>query len=576
MQAGLPSLASTVARGSFLPGVRGEGLVLPGFSGGSITEKTLVMTATAKGSLLALLPALVLALMPLLGCREASLDEGPALVVLVVVDQLRGDLLERYDPVFNGGIRRLLDEGFRFSNATHDHGNTYTAPGHAAIATGVYPSRSGMVGDAWLERTPNGWRSVHAVEDTLTHLLGLPALDGRSPRNLLREGLADWMVGADSGSIVFSASRKDKPSIILGGKNRGHVYWITENAGRFATSTYYTDTLPTWVERFNREEMPRIFGDSVWEQTVPLAAGSLTRRDTVEYEGDGVHTYFPHRFHEEVQDPDRPGALNRWAYRQIHPDAAVAAIAMEAVRALGMGRDDIPDLLALSFSQADAVGGAYGPLSREQLEVLMHLDRVLGDLMAFLDQFVGAGKWVMAFTGGHGVLTIPEYLSEKGHEGARATREQLSTLNRTFDAVREADGNPAEVADSLAEALKDLPFVADALTLPELMGGPPADSFVVFMRNSHHPDRWVGVAGSQGSGVVLRFAEYFLPSPSPRGTGHGSPHYYDRYVPLIFLGAGVPGGVSHDPVRSVDVAPTLGHLAGISVPTDLDGRPLFP
>ena len=126
------------------------------------------------------------------GCSGESRDQ-PSLVVYVVVDQLRGDLLERYDTLFSGGFRRLFDDGFRFQSATHDHAKTATGPGHATLSTGLFPSRNGIVGNDWLERTPDGWRSVYSVGDTLTHILGLPALDGRSPANLLRGGLADWI-----------------------------------------------------------------------------------------------------------------------------------------------------------------------------------------------------------------------------------------------------------------------------------------------------------------------------------------------------------------------------------------------
>ena len=165
------------------------------------------------------------------------------------------------------------------------------------------------------------------MEDTLSHILGYPAMEGRSPLNLLRDGLADWIAAADSNAIIFSASRKDRAAIGMAARARGNVYWITENQGRFVTSSYYADTYPGGVERFNQEEMPRIFGDSVWEQTLSAKARGYSRRDTVAYEGDGEHTFFPHRFSEEVAPTNRPGALNRWAYSQMHPDAAVEAFA---------------------------------------------------------------------------------------------------------------------------------------------------------------------------------------------------------------------------------------------------------
>ncbi len=509
------------------------------------------------------------------GCGDGE-AERPGLVVFVVVDQLRGDLLEEYDSLFTGGFRRLHDEGFRFTETTHYHGKTATAAGHATLGTAVFPFRNGIVNNSWLERSPEGWRSVYSFEDTLTHILGHPAMEGRSPKNNLRTGLADWTLEADSAAILAAISRKDRAAIGMAGQARGHVYWITENDGQFVTSSYYADAYPAWVDRFNRESMPRIMGDSIWEQTMPPDFREVTRRDTVEYEGDGEHTFFPHRFHAESPDPQRPGALSRWAYGQTHPDAAVAAFAQEAIRALGMGQDEATDFLALCFSQTDAIGHDYGPFSREQLENLLHLDRVLGRFMTFLDERAGEGNWVMALTGDHGALAIPEYLRELGQEGSRATRDQLTALRQTFERHRGQEGNPMEVAEALVAELKALPVIADATTGSELLSsGPPADSFSVLMRNSYHPDRWHWGYGSHGSGIVFRFIEGLYPDPEPRGTGHGSPYYYDRKVPLIFLGSGVEAGLSVDDARTVDIAPTLALLAGIPTPVDLDGVPLF-
>lgn len=517
---------------------------------------------------------LFLAFFALTACDGGGRN-GPALVVYVSIDQLRGDLLQEYDELFTGGIRRLHDEGFRFTGATHEHSKTATAAGHATLSTGVFPYRSGIVGNEWRERTTDGWKLIYSVEDTLTHILGHPAMEGRSPKNLLRGGLADWIAAADSGAVIVAGSRKDRAAITMAGKTRGHVYWITENEGRWATSNFYAEDYPDWISRLNREEMPRIFGDSIWEQIVPPAQRSASRPDTSIYEGNGEDTYFPHHFYNEVRNIDRPGALNRWAYGQTAPDAALGVFAIEAVTALGLGQDEITDYLGLSFSQTDAVGHDYGPRSREQLGNLLHLDAVLGELMAFLDQEVGEGRWLMALSGDHGVLDIPEHLVEAGGDGSRATSEDFVQVRRAFQEFHEAEGEREDLTDSLIEALESLPFVADAMTVVELTTPPAADSFTVLMRNSYHPERWTRGFGSQGSGVVFRFEEGYYPDASARGTGHGSPYYYDRHVPLIFFGAGVEAGVSEESVRSVDIAPSLAGLAGISTPDDLDGRPLF-
>lgn len=506
---------------------------------------------------------------------SGGFQDRPRLVVFVVVDQLRGDLLERYDSLFTGGFRRLMDGGYRFRAATHLHAKTATAVGHATLSTGTFPFRHGIVGNEWLERTANGWRSVYSMEDTLTHILGFPVLEGRSPRNLLRDGLADWILGADTGAIVVSVSRKDRAAIGLAGKARGHVYWLVESEGQFATSSFYTRAYPSWVERINRMEMPLVFGDSVWRQTMPTEFMDATRPDTSEFEGDGVHTAFPHHFYQEVRDPDRPGALNRWASGKMHPDAAVGLFASEAVRSLGLGADLTTDFLGVSFSQVDAIGEAYGPLSREQGQNLFHLDQVLGELMEVLDETVGEGRWVMALSGDHGVIDIPEHRAESGEAGRRATRDEFAELRNVFQTWAGEDGDPQARADALADAVEALPYVADAMTVLELTTPPPSDSFSVLMRNSYHPDRWTGGWGSEGSGVVFRFIEGYYPSTGRRGTGHGSPYYYDRHVPLMFFGGTVEAGVSDEPVNTVDIAPTLARLAGIEFPSDLDGQPLL-
>jgi arylsulfatase A-like enzyme len=56
---------------------------------------------------------------------------------------------------------------------------------------------------------------------------------------------------------------------------------------------------------------------------------------------------------------------------------------------------------------------------------------------------------------------------------------------------------------------------------------------------------------------------------------HGSVYDYDRKIPLIFLGKGMRKGVSSKEVRSIDIAPSLAHMAGIKYPSSVDGNNLF-
>lgn len=535
---------------------------------------------------LSILGALSLPLVPGLAGLGGQQVERPRLVVEIVVDQLRGDLIDRYEPAFSHGFRRLLDEGFVFTQASHAHARTSTAPGHATIATGVFPSRHGVVANSWAQRVGVEWKGMYAVEDLDSPILGFehePALEGRSPRTMLREALPDWLHAQDDDARIVSISKKDRAAIPLGGRTTEHVYWMVPEIGRFVTSRYYMDRYPRWLERFNAQVMPGISGVQVWDSEVPQGERHLARPDSAAYEGDGIHTAFPHVSAQE-NPPDDVQAHNAWAYDQPRADAAVIALAKTVIDELDLGQRDRTDLLAISLSATDRVGHAYGPLSQEQLSNLVHVDRVLGELLDYLDARVGEGRWVLGLTADHGVLTIPEAQVELGtnpHARRIAMAESNADLGRALrDAVvvpAEQNGSPSArspeaVAARLAAIVDGRGLAARAYTHHDLTRGEPADSFAILFRNSHYPGRAWGPLARWG--VEVRFGEGDLVGEAT-GTNHESPYWYDRWVPMIFLGSGVTRGRSDEPVYSVDFAPTLAALAGIHVPDDLDGRNIY-
>ena len=66
----------------------------------------------------------------LLSClQQAKPSEAPRLVVMVVVDQLIPEQLQRLAPHLSGGFGRFLKEGAVFWRATVDYANTETGPG---------------------------------------------------------------------------------------------------------------------------------------------------------------------------------------------------------------------------------------------------------------------------------------------------------------------------------------------------------------------------------------------------------------------------------------------------------------
>jgi hypothetical protein len=453
-----------------------------------------------------------------------------------------------------------------------------TAPGHASLATGVFPSRHGVVSNSWQQRSGFDWSTMYAVGDTAHPILGYegnPELEGRSPANLLRDGIADWVRAADPNARAISISKKDRAAVVMGGRSSPSAWWLLDGEGVFVTSTYYADRYPTWLTAFNQQVMPRIAASPVWLSEVPTEMRSLAESDEQDYEvgGDDLST-FPHRGVEEA-GPVGSDAFNIWAFDTPRADDAVLELAKTAIVELELGQRGSVDFLAVSFSALDRVGHRYGPLSQEVLSTLIHLDLVLASLLDYLDEQVGEGRWVAGLAGDHGVTLPPEVARDRGYDDAERIMEDevLEVLARAVRQAGASGGRPEVIAERLA-ALVEEELVEEAYTQRQLtIGGEPADSFAMLYRNSYYPGRAWGLLSRYG--VEVRYGEGDLVTAYDTGTDHNSPYWYDRHVEMMMLGPGVLPGVSDEPVYAVDFAPTLAGLGAIRFPEDLDGRRLY-
>ncbi len=97
---------------------------------------------------------LLAALLPVLAPAQAYVGK-PKLIVIVVIDQFRGDYLNRDHAEFKGrGFRLFTDEGAWFTDCYFDYANTKTAPGHATIGTGAYTDGHGIESNEWWDAVP--------------------------------------------------------------------------------------------------------------------------------------------------------------------------------------------------------------------------------------------------------------------------------------------------------------------------------------------------------------------------------------------------------------------------------------
>jgi predicted AlkP superfamily pyrophosphatase or phosphodiesterase len=496
-------------------------------------------------------------------------QEPPRLVVLMVVDQFPASLMAHLDEAFTGGLRRLRDAGFRYENATHDHSITETAPGHATISTGTEPAKHGIPANDWWETIDGQVRLVLNVEDVESPLLDSDEVPGASPAVLRRDGLADWMQEADDDTRIVSISGKDRGAVLLAAHSDAHAYWFDPTFGRFVTSRHYRRNYPGWVDDFNDDVLPTMLGDSVWRLEVPESLRHLAREDAFPWEGDGVHTTFPHTFSDQTAGDV---FMSPWPWWSTTPalDDATLRLAELAIEHEDLGDDDTPDLLAVSLSASDRVGHGYGPGSLEQLDNLTRLDREIGAFIDMLDERFGEGGYLLAFTSDHGALELPEIRTAAGLPGVRLTTDSVASLQAVVDRVSGSAQGAEALAKGLAEGVTDVSWIERSWLQTELEAHPiEPDSFTQIQLNGYVAGRPSGLLSR--AGIEMQMSEGVLSWAYPIGTGHGSPYHYDRHVPLIFFGAGIEPGTSAERVSVADVAPTLATLIGVEIPDDLDG-----
>src|SRR5579864_6635828 len=160
----------------------------------------------------------------------------PRLIVIIVIDQFRGDYLERYRDQFgDGGFKLFLDHGAYFPDCNYNYANTRTAPGHSTLFTGAYSNGHGIAANEWWD--PKKKRMVTSVEDDSTKQVGPnPEEFGASPHNLLADTLGVELKLATQGKArVFGVSLKDRAAVLPAGFAGDAAYWIEPKSGQWIT-----------------------------------------------------------------------------------------------------------------------------------------------------------------------------------------------------------------------------------------------------------------------------------------------------------------------------------------------------
>ncbi|HTC55722.1 MAG TPA: alkaline phosphatase family protein [Candidatus Sulfotelmatobacter sp.] len=515
----------------------------------------------------AFLAILILASTP--ATFASAYNAHPKLVVVIIIDQFRGDYLERYRDQFGeGGFRLLLDHGANFTDCNYDYANTRTAPGHATLFSAAYSSGHGIVANEWWDSKKK--KMVTSVEDDNTKLVGI-ADDkaGASPHNLLADTLGDELKLATQGkSRVFSVSLKDRAAILPGGFAADAAFWIDPKSGAWITSTYYRPNLPKWAQDFNAANRATKYWDRDWKN----ANGDLLRSTA-------------HRKGKDGSDAGFYDVVGSTPFANEYE----LEFAKELVIYENLGAGQATDLLAISLSPNDILGHQVGPDSPEMSAMALALDRELADFFNFLGHQVGLANTWIALSADHGVSALPDAAKKLRIPAANLDAGKLETqinsaLTAKFspghaasyikldypvawldpDAFAAAHVKEHDAETAVGEAMKQA-GLRDYFTKSQLAAGEVPDTALgrKFL-HSYSPE---------GGWYVMGVPEIYTVGSS-KGTDHASPYTYDTHVPLAFYGLPFLPGTYRNHAEPVDLAVTLASLLGIDAPTHAVGRVL--
>src|SRR5690554_4373771 len=185
---------------------------------------------------------------------QKAAHETPKLVVGIMVDQMRSDYIHKYwDKFGEDGFKRLVNEGFTFTNNHFDYMPTSTGPGHASVYTGTTPAVHGIIGNNWFLKETGG--STYVTEDPTVATVGSATDEGEmSPRWMLSTSISDELrLHTNMQSKAIGIALKDRGSILPAGFS-GQAYWFDTQEAKMISSTFYMDELPDWLNEFNERD----------------------------------------------------------------------------------------------------------------------------------------------------------------------------------------------------------------------------------------------------------------------------------------------------------------------------------
>ena len=512
-------------------------------------------------------------------------QQKPKLVVGIVVDQMRYDYLTRFYSKFSeSGFKRMMAEGFNCKNNHFNYIPTYTGPGHASVFTGTTPKYHGIISNNWYDKEVK--KVVYCASDDSVNSIGTESDAGKmSPHRMLTTSFADenrlftQMRGKTIGVAI-----KDRGAILPAGHTADAAYWFHgKDEGLWVTSTFYRNDLPKWVKDFNSSDKAESYF-KVWDTYYDIKSYTESGNDENSFEGGfkgKEKATFPYDLAKLRLENGGFDILKATAYgNSLTTDFAIAAVKGEA-----LGKDNVTDVLTLSYSSTDYVGHNFGVNSKEVEDTYIRLDKDLERFFNFLDNQVGKGEYTVFLTADHGAVDVPAYLKSvkipAGYLDYNARKQKfISFLEEKYGTkdivenvsnnqiffnkakLKELNLNLHEVEQDLVDEQISYPNIAKVYTATTMNSTNYTTGIEALLQNGFNQKR---------SGDVIVVDDIAHIAYGKTGSTHGSGLNYDTHVPLLFFGKGIKHGETYNKTVIPDIAPTISALLGISFPNGATG-----
>ena len=524
-------------------------------------------------------------------CQGAYLPpERPKLIVGIVVEQLRYDQIERLrDKLSDNGIRRLINEGTFFRNAAFDYILTQSAPGYSTIATGTEPSYHGITSDNWYLPLKNEF--IYCTKDINVNPVGGSYESGlHSPVNLQASTFTDELkMAAKNRSKVFAVGVKDFTAIFSAGHSADGAFWYDNTTGTWMSSSYYMNSLPSWVNDFNATKASDVYLDSQWTLSRPVADYADCLPDTNVFEtGFNGRNYFPYDL-KKLSQPKRSQRDYSLLRETPYSDSYTTDFAIRLLENEALGTHDGIDYLSICYSSTDYIGHRFGPSSFESADAIFRLDKDIETLLNWLNDKIGKRNVLVYFTAAHGISEIPPVMQSTRIPAGYFNRNQALQLLRTYLNATYGEGNWVKgyserqiflnrtLIEDAGIKLEDIQKKV-ARFLIQFTGIASAFPYSAFEANdfgSGHLRKIVNNFSPLRSGdVIVTLNPGWVEKEDGEVTDNNSPYEYDSHVPLIWYGWTVNRATVMRKVNLTDIAATLSSLCKVPYPNSCTGEPL--